>query len=166
MASRRKARELALQMLFQWEVGKHSPDHVLSSFLKGQRVDVEEENFARELFEGAVAEAPALDKMLGDQAENWRLDRMAAVDRNVLRLALYELLRQPGTSPAVVINEALEIARKFSGERSVEFVNGVLDAIVKKLPISQPAAGNTEPPAAKSSKSKPQTSRTKAGAGE
>jgi len=139
MGSRRKARELALQMLFQWELGGHSPEHVISSFLHAQRIDVEVEAFARSLFEGTVSEVEALDRRVREQAEHWRLERMAAVDRNLLRVALYELLHCPETPPAVVINEALEIARRFSGKDSVEFINGVLDAIRKALPASHPA---------------------------
>jgi len=139
MGSRRKARELALQMLFQWELGGHSPEHVISSFLHVQRIDVEVEAFARSLFEGTVSEVEALDRRVRAQAEHWRLERMAAVDRNLLRVALYELLHCPETPPAVVINEALEIARRFSGKDSVEFINGVLDAIRKTLPAAHPA---------------------------
>ncbi len=131
MASRRKARELALQMLFQWELGEHTPQHVISTFLRSQRVDPEEESFARSLFEGAVSEVTSLDRMIQEHAQHWRLERMAAVDRNVIRLALYELLHYAATPPAVVINEALELARRFSSADSVEFVNGVLDAIRK-----------------------------------
>jgi len=138
MGSRRKARELALQMLFQWELGGHSPEHVISSFLHVQKIDREVESFARSLFEGTVSEVEALDRRVRAQAEHWRLERMAAVDRNLLRVALYELLHCPETPPAVVINEALEIARRFSGKDSVEFINGVLDAIRKTLPASHP----------------------------
>jgi N utilization substance protein B len=134
MGSRRKARELALQMLFQWELGKHPPQHVVSTFLGTRKIDPDVEGFARWLFEGAASEVESLDRRVGEHAEHWRLERMAAVDRNILRLALYELLHRPETPPAVVINEALEIARRFSGADSAEFVNGVLDAIRKTLP--------------------------------
>ncbi|MFB3922495.1 MAG: transcription antitermination factor NusB [Terriglobia bacterium] len=139
MASRRKARELALQMLFQWEQGAHSPEHVISTFLHAQAVDPEEESFARALFEGTVREVQNLDRHVTAQAEHWRLERMAAVDRNLLRVALYEMLHHPETPPAVIINEALEMARRFSGRDSVEFVNGVLDAIRKTLPAANAA---------------------------
>jgi N utilization substance protein B len=138
MASRRKSRELAVQMLFQWEIGGHSPDHVVSTFLRTQKLDVEVDSFARALFEGSVREIEQLDRLVGEQSEHWRPERMAAVDRNILRVALYELLRHPETPPAVVINEALEIARRFSGEKSVEFVNGVLDGVRKTLPVTKP----------------------------
>jgi N utilization substance protein B len=136
MGSRRKARELALQMLFQWDLGGHSPEHVVSSFLQAQKIDADVERFARALFEGTVAEVEVLDRRVREHAEHWRLERMAAVDRNLLRLALYELLHCPDTPPAVVINEALEIARRYSGKDSVEFINGVLDAIRKALPAA------------------------------
>ena len=129
MSSRRKARELALQMLFQWELGEHTPQHVIATFLRSQRIEPEEENFAQSLFEGTVSEVSSLDRMIQEHAEHWRLERMAAVDRNVIRLALHELLHYAATPPAVVINEALELARRFSSADSVEFVNGVLDAI-------------------------------------
>ncbi len=137
MASRRKARELALQMLFQWEQGKHSPHHVLATFLSVQHIDPETEAFTRILFEGAISKVKELDQQVRKQSKNWSLERMAAVDRNLLRLALYELLHCRETPPAVVINEALEIARRFSNKDSVEFVNGILDAIRKNLPASQ-----------------------------
>jgi N utilization substance protein B len=120
-------------MLFQWEQGKHPPAHVVASFLKTRKVGTEVEDFARGLFEGTVSEVETLDGLVRKHAEHWRLERMAAVDRNILRLALYELLHRPETPPAAVINEALEIARRFSGRDSVEFVNGVLDAIRKAL---------------------------------
>ncbi len=134
MGSRRKGRELALQMLFQWELGRHSPAHVLSTFLRAQKVDADVEGFARALFEGTVGEIEQLDRLVQEHSEHWRPERMAAVDRNILRVALYELLHFPDTPPAVVIDEALEIARRFSGEDSAAFVNGVLDGIRKNLP--------------------------------
>ena len=137
MGSRRKARELALQMLFQWEVGDHTVEHVVSTFLASKKLDADVESFARGLFEGAVKDVEALDRALRERAEHWRPERMAAVDRNVIRLALYELLHHPQTPSAVVINEALEIARRFSGKDSVEFVNGVLDGIRKTLPAAR-----------------------------
>lgn len=139
MASRRKARELALQMLFQWEQGGHSPQHVVSTFLRMQRVDEEVESFARALFEGTVAEIETLDRILREHSEHWRVERMPAVDRNLLRVALYELRHHSETPPAVIINEALEIARRFSDRDAVDFVNGILDAVRKTLPVTNPA---------------------------
>jgi transcription antitermination protein NusB len=139
MASRRKSREFALQMLFQWEVGAHLPDKVVASFLPAHNANAEVKDFARGLFEGTVAHVDSIDPLLRRHAEHWKLERMAAVDRNVLRLALYELLHHPETPPAVVINEALELARRFSAAESVEFVNGVLDAVRKALPLAASA---------------------------
>jgi len=123
-------------MLFQWELGGHPTAHVIATFLQAQKIDAEVESFARALFEGAVGEMETLDRLVRQHAEHWRLERMAAVDRNILRLALYELLHYPATPPAVVINEALEIARRFSDKDSVEFINGLLDAIRKNLPVA------------------------------
>lgn len=133
MPSRRKSRELALQMLFQWEVGQHTPDKVVAAFLPAHKADDAVKEFARRLFEGTVAEIGSIDPLVRRHAENWKLERMAAVDRNVLRLAVYEMLHHPETPPPVVINEALELARRFSTPDSVEFANGVLDAVRKSL---------------------------------
>jgi transcription antitermination protein NusB len=123
-----------MQMLYQWDVGGHSPAQVQTNFFLDRKVEPEVERFARELFEGAVMHREVLDRLMGEQAHHWRLERMAAVDRNILRLAIYELLHHPEVPPAAVIDEALEIARRFSGLDSVEFVNGVLDGIRKSLP--------------------------------
>lgn len=131
MSSRRKARELALQMLFQWDLGQHAPAEVVETFLKPRKLDTETEDFACSLFEGTVKETATLDTMVRTQAQHWRLERMAAVDRNILRLALYELLHVPENPPAVVLNEALELARRFSTADSVDFVNGVLEGVRK-----------------------------------
>jgi transcription antitermination protein NusB len=138
MGSRTKSRELAVQMLYQWEVGKHPAPYVLQTFLVGRRLAPDVAAFAQALFEGTVEEVSALDALISKRAENWRMERMAAIDRNILRMALYEMLHYPETPHAVAINEALEIARRFSGEESVEFVNGVLDAARKALPQTKP----------------------------
>jgi N utilization substance protein B len=134
MGSRRKSREFAMQMLYQWEICGYTPAQVQATFFSSNRSDAEVEGFARDLFEGAVADIDLLDRLVREHAENWRLERMAAVDRNILRVALYELIHHPETPAAAVINEALELARRFSGQGSVEFVNGVLDGIRKSLP--------------------------------
>ncbi|MGH9343199.1 MAG: transcription antitermination factor NusB [Terriglobia bacterium] len=136
MPSRRKARELALQMLFQWDLGQHPPAEILSSFLTPRKLDPDTAAFARALFEGAVKEVGALDAAARTQSQHWRLERMAAVDRNIIRLALYELFHVPENPPAVVINEALELARRFSGVDSVDFINAVLDAARKRTSAS------------------------------
>ncbi|HLW79806.1 MAG TPA: transcription antitermination factor NusB, partial [Terriglobia bacterium] len=120
MGSRRKSRELAVQMLFQWEMGGHTPEHVIATFLAGKKLDADARSFAQALFEETAQETAELDRRLGERSAHWRPERMAAVDRNVLRLALHELLHHPETPPKVVINEALEIVRRYSGEDSVE----------------------------------------------
>jgi len=138
MASRRKSREFAMQMLYQWEICGYTPAQVEAAFFANQRADAEVADFARALFEGAIVNLDQLDCLVREHAKNWRLERMAAVDRNILRVALYELLHHAETPAAAVINEALEIARRFSTGDSVEFVNGVLDGIRKTLSPPDP----------------------------
>lgn len=135
MGDRRKARELALQMLYQWEVGKHELSAVLDTFWEFKETPAAGpvRAFASELMTGAVTHAGEIDRLIAEQAEHWRLSRMAATDRNILRLAVYEFLYAPETPKTVVINEALEIAKKFGSEDSAKFINGVLDGIQKKL---------------------------------
>jgi len=134
MGTRRKSRELALQMLFQADMGKQPLDEVRSSFWKGHGdVEREVQGFADDIFRVANDRAPEIDKLIEAHAANWRLDRMAAVDRNVLRAAVAELLGFPETPRAVIINEAIEIARKFSAPESANFINGVLDSVGKEI---------------------------------
>jgi N utilization substance protein B len=134
LGTRRKSRELTLQMLFQADVGKQDPDQVRQAFWR-ERGDVgaEVQTFAEGLFRVATERAPEIDRLIEGHAEHWRMDRMAAVDRNLLRAAVAELLGFPTTPRAVVINEALEIARKFSSPEAVQFINGVLDSVGKEL---------------------------------
>jgi len=126
-----------MQMLYQWELGGNTPEQVGASFFLERKADREVESFARELFRGAVNNIARLDPLIREHAANWRLERMAAVDRSILRVAVYELINCPETPPHAVINEALEIARRFSGEGSVEFVNGILDSVLKTLPARE-----------------------------
>jgi transcription antitermination protein NusB len=134
MGTRRKSRELVLQMLFQSDMGKQTPDQVTKTFW-AQRSDVEDDTrgFAEDLFRVANERLPEIDAAIQKHADNWRLERMAAVDRNVLRAGVAEFLGYPKTPKPVIINEALEIARKFSSPESVHFINGVLDSIAKEL---------------------------------
>jgi len=134
MGTRRKSRELVLQMLFQADMGQQSPDQVRRTFWTG-RGTVEEDvrGFAEDLFRSATDRSADIDELIAKHAEHWRMDRMAAVDRNLLRASVAELLSFPLTPRAVVINEALEIARKFSTPESVQFINGVLDSVGKEL---------------------------------
>jgi transcription antitermination protein NusB len=128
----RKARECALQMLYQWELAHAEPAYIEATFWKTTRGSSEQRFLANKLFEGAAADAATTDELIERHAENWRLDRMAAIDRNILRLAVHEL-RRGETPEKVVINEALEMAKKYSEPDVVGFLNGVLDAIRKSL---------------------------------
>ena len=136
-AGRRRAREAALQMLYQCEVGRASAYEAIATYWPAHdsddTVDERMRAFANDLVRGTVSRVGEIDGILGAHAQNWRVERMAVIDRLVLRLAVYEFLAQPGTPPRVVINEALELARAYSGEEAVAFVNGVLDAIRKEL---------------------------------
>jgi N utilization substance protein B len=134
MGTRRKSRELALQMLYQADLGEQQPADVRKTFWKGRgEVDREVQGFAEDIFRVAQDRSGEINKLIESHAENWRMDRMAAVDRNVLRAAVAELIGFPQTPRAVVINEAIEIARKFSAPESAQFINGVLDSIGKEL---------------------------------
>ena len=134
MGSRRKSRELVLQMLFQADMGSQSADDVRRTFWRERNsVDEEVRSFSEELFAKAMARRPEIDALIERHAEHWRMERMAAVDRNILRGAVAELLSFPATPRAVIINEALEIARTFSSPEAVQFINGVLDSVGKEL---------------------------------
>jgi transcription antitermination protein NusB len=129
---RRKSRELAMQMLFQLDMGKNTPDQVRNTFWKAREEnDDDVRGFAEDLFRVAVARENEVTDLIEKHSANWRLDRMASVDRNVLRMAIAEMLGFPGTPAPIVINEALEIARRYSGPESINFLNGVLDAVAK-----------------------------------
>ena len=134
---RRRAREAALQMLYQWEVGHASAYEAIATYWPAHdsenAVDEPLREFANALVRGTIERVGEIDGILAAHAQNWRVERMAVVDRLVLRLAVYEFLAQPDTPPRVVINEALELARAYSGEEAVAFVNGVLDAVRKDL---------------------------------
>ena len=132
--TRRKSRELALQMLFQLDMGKQDREEVQRTFWTAHgTASGEVRGFADDLFRVAADRGKEIDTLIEQHAEHWRMERMAAVDRNLLRAAVAELLAYPETPRAVVINEALEIARKFSSPESVHFVNGVLDSVGKQL---------------------------------
>ena len=132
MGVRRRGRELAFQMLYQHEVGGNDIDSIVASFEELHQATEATQEFAMRLARGAVANKAEIDAHLGSQADNWRLDRMAAVDRNILRLAMFELQEGGDTPPAVIIDEAIEIAKRFGSERSGQFVNGVLDGYLRR----------------------------------
>ncbi len=129
-------------MLFQADMGKQTPDLVRKTFWS-ERANVDEESrgFAEDLFRLASDRASEIDELIEKHAQHWRMDRMAAVDRNILRGAVAEFLGFPQTPRAIVINEALEIARKFSTPESVQFINGVLDSVGRGLDGSAGAQG-------------------------
>jgi N utilization substance protein B len=134
MGTRRKSRELALQMLFQADVGRQSIDEVRQSFWT-ERAGISDDvrGFADDLFRVAVERGGEIDQLIERHTANWRMDRMATVDRNILRSGVAELLAFPATPRPVIINEALEIARRFSSPESVQFINGVLDSVARDL---------------------------------
>jgi transcription antitermination protein NusB len=132
MSLRHKAREFALQMLFQWEMSPQEPAQLEGRFWKNARAADSTRALANRLFEGAAAEVPAVDALISTYAQNWRLERIAAIDRAILRLAIHEL-RAGETPPKVVLDEAIELAKTFSSEDASSFINGVLDAVRKSL---------------------------------
>lgn len=133
MGDRRRSRECALQMLYQAEASHSSLEEVASTFWEEKRHHPEMRIFAERLVSGTLRCSEEIDALLREGLEHWRLARIAAVDRCVLRLAVYEFLYEPDTPPIVVIDEAIELAKKFGGEDSGVFVNGVLDGIRKRL---------------------------------
>lgn len=132
MGTRRRARELALQLLYQFELTEAPPEEMQAGFEEWQNAGDGVRSFADSLLRGTLARLPEIDDELTRQTTHWRLERLAAVDRNILRLAMYELMFESETPPAVIIDEAIEIAKKFGAKDSGRFVNGVLDGFVKR----------------------------------
>ena len=140
MGSRRKARECALQMLFAADVAQTAPDDLVKTYwAELGETDIEDSarEFATRLAVGTLAHTNELDERIRVRAEHWRIARMAIVDRNILRLAVYEFLHET-TPRTVAINEALEIARRFSTYEATQFINGILDAIKRDMDEQQP----------------------------
>lgn len=137
IASRHRAREAALQMLYQWEVGRLALADVQRVWPEvtdeDEPLPSELEAFAHSLTEGVIANVSELDPLISEAAAHWRIERMNVIDRLVMRLAVYEFLHEKETPATVIINEALELARAFSSEEAVPFVNGVLDGIKRRL---------------------------------
>ena len=139
MGSRRKSRELLLQMLFQSDMGKQPPEQVRRTFWAEQKDTSDEvRDYAEDLFRVATERAAEIDHLIEQHAVKWRMERMAVVDRNVLRAAVAEFVGKPQVPKVVVINEAIEIARRYSSPESVNFINGVLDSVARGLD-AQPA---------------------------
>jgi N utilization substance protein B len=133
-SGRRKSRELAMQMLFQADVGKQTPDQVRATFWKaGDQVEPEVKGFAEDLFRVATENQEKIDELIAANSKHWRIERMPPVDRNLLRMAVGEMIGFKGTPFPIVINEALEIARRYAAPESINFLNGMLDAIAHSL---------------------------------
>jgi N utilization substance protein B len=133
-ATRRKARELAMQMLYQADLGRQTPDEVQATFWKAaDEVDLKVRGFAEDIFRAAIERQPRIDELIAEHSRHWRLERMPAVDRNLLRMAVAEMLAFRSTPFPIVINEALEIGRRYSSDESITFLNGVLDSIAHAL---------------------------------
>ena len=132
--TRRKSRELAMQMLFQADMGKQDPDQVRATFWKaGDDVEPEVRGFAEDIFRVAIVNLEKIDELIAANSRHWRLERMPAVDRNLLRMAVGEMIGFRSTPFPIVINEALEIGRRYSAPESINFLNGVLDSIAHSL---------------------------------
>lgn len=147
MGSRRRARESALQMLFAADVAATRPDELARTFwseLADDETDEQAREFATALAVGTLAHVDEVDARIRSRAEHWRMNRMATVDRNVLRLAVYEFLYEP-TPRTVAINEALEVARRFSTFEATQFINGILDAIKRDLDQERPESESGSP---------------------
>src|SRR5215472_8692764 len=142
MGARRKARICALQMLFQYDIAQPRVDELTNTYWEafGDDMGNVAREFSNNLALGAIARLDEIDDLIKRRAEHWRIQRMAVVDRNILRLAIYEFLYESDTPKTVVINEALEIARRFSTFEATQFINGILDAIKRDLELHQNAS--------------------------
>ena len=133
MGKRTKARECAFQMLYQWDITREPMDRVAGLFWQVRTATPETKTMAERLARGGQAEVASLDEAITAASTNWRFERIAAVDRNILRIAAYELMKEPQTPSSVIIDEAVEMAKRFGEADSPPFVNGVLDAVMRKV---------------------------------
>ena len=136
MGARRKARELALQMLYQHDLSGNTPETIVTTFEDLQKSKPNTREFATKIFQGTVDNLTKIDDMIAQQADNWRLSRMAVVDRNIIRMSIYEFLHEEDTPKLVIIDEAIEIAKKFGTQKSSQFINGILDGILKRYNLA------------------------------
>jgi len=136
MSRRFRAREVALQLLYQHDLNPGQDREDIEEFVRERLRDVTLRPFALALYDGVLSQQADIDQQLSAAAENWRLARMAVVDRNVLRLGSYELLHTPETPSRVTLDEAIELARRYGSANSPAFVNGVLDRLLRNLPKS------------------------------
>lgn len=133
MGTRRKARELAVQLLYQHDLAKIDPKEAMSLFWEHYPVNSEARKFCTQLVLGTLDRLTIIDEFLSAASENWSLTRMSVVDRNILRLATYELLDRPDIPPSVSLNEAIDIAKKYSTPDAAIFINGVLDRVKRMV---------------------------------
>lgn len=133
MGKRRKARESTLQILFQLEFNHHHPESTIKQYWENRKVSEEVREYSNWLVNGIISHQKEIDNVIQSVSEHWRLSRMAVIDRNILRMAVFELLFEENIAAAIVINEAIEIAKKYSSDEAATFVNGILDAIRKRL---------------------------------
>jgi transcription antitermination protein NusB len=144
MAARHRSRKRALQVLFEWDMRGESIDRAIAHYYDTLYSEESEnkpkpDRFMEELARGTAANSETIDKQIQAKAENWRLERMPVVDRNILRLAIYELSQQTTPAP-VVIDEAVELARQFSNDESLSFINGILDAVHRQVTAATQAS--------------------------
>ncbi len=133
MGRRRKAREDTLRILFRLEFENKQIEKTLDQYWKSKKASEEIKEYSTWLVNGIISDQAKIDNIIQQVSEHWRISRMALVDRNILRMAVFELLYEEKIAPAIVINEAIEIAKKYSGEEAATFVNGILDAVRKDL---------------------------------
>jgi len=133
MGKRRKARESTLRILFQLEFNYSRPEKISDGYWKSRKISKEVEEYSRWLVNGITSNQEKIDSIIQSVSKHWRISRMAIIDRNILRMAVFELLYEESLAPAIVINEAIEIAKKYSDDQAAGFVNGILDAVKKKL---------------------------------
>ncbi|NIM59171.1 MAG: transcription antitermination factor NusB [Candidatus Aminicenantes bacterium] len=133
MGRRRKAREETLRILFRLEFENKQIEKTLNQYWESKKTTEEIKEYSTWLVNGIISDQEKIDNIIQQVSEHWRISRMAIVDRNILRMAVFELLYEKNIAPAIIINEAIEIAKKYSGDEAATFVNGILDAIRKNL---------------------------------
>ncbi len=134
MGTRRKSREMTMQMLFQGDLGKQTPEEVRKSFwISRDDVDAETRGFAEDLYRVATTRLEEIDSIIEAHASNWRIERMPVVDRSLLRAAVAEMLAYPNTPAPIIINESIEVAKRYAGPETIPFINGVLDPVSRTL---------------------------------
>ena len=145
--ARRLAREAALQALYAWEIGRTPADAAVETVLAAHYPEAQDavRQQAAAIVEGTVSTVADLDRLIGEHSRHWRVERLAVIDRLILRMAIWELRQASAPPRAVVLNEAIELARRFSNEDAVKFVNGVLDAVSRALDSEQPPSRTDDP---------------------